>query len=460
MAIINTRSPFFVSITDSSISYATLDIEIYTGDKNNDYTGTPDYQLKKSKIGSNTTITFEISELIRDFLDIIYGGDVSKWVRYIITAYDDTDTELSQDINILLALQSYSYFEQGSDFDFSNKSLLMSNDTIQVPTFGDYSIPFYTDNNASISFLNSSGVEQRQVNLLSSLESDEQIEMVELFPQLITNVSFNNASDWTLRPNDIIEDGVLKCNGEIGQRTFTNFTPITGNQYIIEFEVKEVVSGTIAYYTGSSGQNISGDISKVGKYSYTFTQGTTTGNAVQFFTSVGFDGQLDNVSLKEVQQISKIKITDDNDIKEVIINEQCEAKYTPYKVTFINKFGVLQDMYFFKKAVEVMTTKRETYKGTTINNGSYSISDHTKRDFNIQANETIKLSSGYLNEEYNEVFKQMMLSEKVWLTDEDNNVLPINIKTSSINYKTSLNDKLVEYTIDFDRSYNVINNVR
>ena len=50
---------------------------------------------------------------------------------------------------------------------------------------------------------------------------------------------------------------------------------------------------------------------------------------------------------------------------------------------------------------------------------AYSISDHTKRDFNIQANETIKLSSGYLNEEYNEVFKQMMLSEKVWLTDEE-----------------------------------------
>ena len=56
MAIINTRSPFFVSITDSSISYATLDIEIYTGDKTSDFTGTPDYELKKSKIGSNTTL--------------------------------------------------------------------------------------------------------------------------------------------------------------------------------------------------------------------------------------------------------------------------------------------------------------------------------------------------------------------------------------------------------------------
>ena len=60
------------------------------------------------------------------------------------------------------------------------------------------------------------------------------------------------------------------------------------------------------------------------------------------------------------------------------------------------------------------------------------------------------LSSGFLSESYNEVFKQLMLSEKVWITnrtDTSEQVLPINIKTSDITYKTSLNDKLVEYTI-------------
>ena len=122
MAIINTRSPFFVSITDSSISYATLDIEIYEGNKNNDYTGTPDYELKKTKIGSNTTITFEIAELIRDFLEIVFNGSyedanefyVSKWVRTVITSYDATDTQLSQTIDINLALNGYNYFEEGN----------------------------------------------------------------------------------------------------------------------------------------------------------------------------------------------------------------------------------------------------------------------------------------------------------------------------------------------------------
>ena len=73
------------------------------------------------------------------------------------------------------------------------------------------------------------------------------------------------------------------------------------------------------------------------------------------------------------------------------------------------------------------------------------------------------MSSGFLSEEYNEVFEQMMLSEKVWvtnITDKGEQVLPINVKTSNITYKTSLNDKLVEYTFDFDKSYDTINNIR
>ena len=56
-----------------------------------------------------------------------------------------------------------------------------------------------------------------------------------------------------------------------------------------------------------------------------------------------------------------------------------------------------------------------------------------------------------------------MLSEKVWITniiETGEQVLPINVKTSNITYKTSLNDRLVEYTFDFENSYNVINNIR
>jgi hypothetical protein len=56
-----------------------------------------------------------------------------------------------------------------------------------------------------------------------------------------------------------------------------------------------------------------------------------------------------------------------------------------------------------------------------------------------------------------------MLSEKVWVTNVKEGVeqvLPINVTTSDMTYKTSLNDKLVEYTIEFENSYDTINNIR
>tara|TARA_B100000768_G_C11152849_1_gene321071 strand:- start:73 stop:858 length:786 start_codon:yes stop_codon:yes gene_type:complete len=165
--------------------------------------------------------------------------------------------------------------------------------------------------------------------------------------------------------------------------------------------------------------------------------------------------------------VDKIIISNTNaNVKDIIVNvsvlEGC--KYEPKKVTFVNKFGALQDMYFFKKSVEKMNVKKESYKSNILNQFTgYNKSQHVYRDFNVVGKESVTLSSGFLSEEYNEVFKQMMLSEKVWvtnITEDGEQVLPINVKTSNITYKTSLNDKLVEYTFDFDNSFNVINDIR
>ena len=74
MAIINARSPYFVRTSVTNVAYATLDIEIYSGNRDTDYTGTPQYSLRKQIILNSTGINFEISELIRDYLDIPFFG--------------------------------------------------------------------------------------------------------------------------------------------------------------------------------------------------------------------------------------------------------------------------------------------------------------------------------------------------------------------------------------------------
>ena len=73
--------------------------------------------------------------------------------------------------------------------------------------------------------------------------------------------------------------------------------------------------------------------------------------------------------------------------------------------------------------------------------------------------ESLTLSTGFYPEEYNEVFKQMQLSQECWI-EINNQTLPINISDSSFNYKTHLNDKLINYTIEIEFAFDTINNIR
>jgi len=150
-------------------------------------------------------------------------------------------------------------------------------------------------------------------------------------------------------------------------------------------------------------------------------------------------------------------ISIDGEICKIITIEEC--KYKPYKLTFVNKFGALQDLYFFKKSELSITTNKKEYNSNIVSQGDYSISSHRNKILNKNGNESLKLSSGFYSEEYNEIFRQFLLSENVWI-EIDNKTLPINIKSSSLTFKTSLNDKLIEYSIEVDYAFDKINNIR
>lgn len=139
-----------------------------------------------------------------------------------------------------------------------------------------------------------------------------------------------------------------------------------------------------------------------------------------------------------------------------------------HKITFVNKFGALQDIWFFLKTVYTTSKKQEQFQRNIISStGTYSVNQHTKQVFNTTASQKFTLSSGYYPEWCNQWFEQLMLSEKVWLTRnklydriDQTEVVPVNVTKSSMVQKTSLNDKLIEYTFDFELSADYINNIR
>ena len=150
----------------------------------------------------------------------------------------------------------------------------------------------------------------------------------------------------------------------------------------------------------------------------------------------------------------KIYIETTNGVELVNVNNVKECQYQSYKLTFLNKFGVYQDLWFFKNSKKTLTTTKDEYKSST-----YAINEAQYKTFNKVGKQKLTINSGFYPESFNEVFTQLLLSELVWI-EIDNQTLPINISNSSFNYKTQLNDKLINYTLDIDFAFDLINNVR
>ena len=144
----------------------------------------------------------------------------------------------------------------------------------------------------------------------------------------------------------------------------------------------------------------------------------------------------------------------------VTINRTCDPKYTPIKVTFVNKFGALQDIYFDKKSVNKYSTTSENFKRNIIGiDGSYSTTRHQSYNKNFSMTESVTLNTGFVSEQMNEVINQLTLSPYIW-GEINSEIIPLKIVTTDQTRKTHLNDKLINYTIEFEYAFDSINNIR
>ena len=89
-----------------------------------------------------------------------------------------------------------------------------------------------------------------------------------------------------------------------------------------------------------------------------------------------------------------------------------------------------------------------------------STTAHAKKTFNSNATESVSLNTGFVSELTNVYFEELMVSEYIWLTDSTNTIYPVNLKDSSFTYKTGLNDRLINYTMNFEKSFSLVNNIR
>ena len=130
-----------------------------------------------------------------------------------------------------------------------------------------------------------------------------------------------------------------------------------------------------------------------------------------------------------------------------------ECKYTPVKCEFINRYGGWEFLTFFKQQTNTIAVKGTDYKLTqsTIN---YNTSIGQFKTFNTNGKQTLKLNTGFVDENYSELITDLLLSETVLLDGK-----PVTVKTQGSDLKTSLKDRLINYEMDFEYAYNLINDV-
>lgn len=226
-------------------------------------------------------------------------------------------------------------------------------------------------------------------------------------------------------------------------------------------------TGTASYYTVDYLLQPSGATA----YSYPITAGTGTPEGYAL-TATG--SYLINVPLIEgldgnayTIYLGKKLYSDNSTVYSQYIGTYIlftECKYNPVRVSYVGQAGGIEFITFFKaKEENINITSTEysrynkfTYVGTSYL--QYNTLDGQTNDFNVNGTRTIKLNTGWVDENYKNKIQDLMLSENIVLYDLVS-YYRVQLKSKSVKLQSNLNDKNINYTIEFDFSSNIINNV-
>jgi hypothetical protein len=136
---------------------------------------------------------------------------------------------------------------------------------------------------------------------------------------------------------------------------------------------------------------------------------------------------------------------------------QDECKYTPVRLDFINRYGAWQTEYFFKASNDTFSVENTEYNLLQTDSYNYNFFEGQRKTFNTNGKKSIKVNTGWVDETWKETLKQIMLSERILISD--GNFLPVKINTKSTELFKHINTKQINYSLEFEFAYDVINSV-
>ena len=451
--VINTRSPFYFKVSNADLSSVKLELYIWTGTSAQRNASYKRYTLTKEQLldeldrgAATSTTANKLVDSTQNFNTTAQVGSFVKNTTDSTTASvtaidDDTTLSLSSDImasgeNYILFAKPYVVFELSElarDFmetEYNN----YATDTLWI----DADITIYDSTGAIVQ------VNSQDTNTSSFLGID----------------GYGYFEDGT-NPRSVqyTTPMVLQYNTTVYYNDGADIKiPI--------YAEAETVTATL---TSTAGADINWD--NADDFWDTYNETWGSGQTPVVITDNGNTNQkIQYLIITDSEDLNNndfVTISSDNSsYSDVVITlkKVCEPKYTPLNIIFYNKFGALQNLWFFKKSMTNINITSQQFKNNILdieNSGgapSYALSKHQEKKFMANGKESITVNSGFYTEDHNEVVREMLLAEQVWIYN-GTNTLPINLKSNTLQFKKSVNDKLISYTLSFDYAYDKINNI-
>jgi hypothetical protein len=128
-----------------------------------------------------------------------------------------------------------------------------------------------------------------------------------------------------------------------------------------------------------------------------------------------------------------------------------ECRYSPVTLDFINKYGAWQREFLFKNSTDSINTESKSYKNFRAIPTTFNAQESLVSTFNTNGNETIKCNTGFVDEDFKNTIKQLLLSDRILVNNR-----PATITTNQIELQKNINNKLINYALDFTFSNSII----
>lgn len=138
----------------------------------------------------------------------------------------------------------------------------------------------------------------------------------------------------------------------------------------------------------------------------------------------------------------------------ITYNVDCIQKYPNVRIKWKNRYGEFDYFNFYMVNRKSFSSSKKTYQPQLGSWQSrtlgYNEWDSQTLNYIVDSNQSISVNSFWIDEAYNEILKQLLVSNEIyWCLENTTAVKPLTITTQNIQFKTGVVDHLIQYQFEF-----------